>query len=88
MPRRAPPKKTPKDETLLRGDRTKAARVARGWTQKDLSEKSGLHVPLLSELERGSGRDIRISTLAALARALEVSADYLLGLSNDAKPRG
>jgi len=88
MPRRAPPKKIHKAEPLLRGDRIKAARVARGWTQKDLSEKSGLHVPLLSELERGSGRDIRISTLAALARALEVSADYLLGLSNDAKPRG
>jgi len=88
MPRRAPPKKIHKAEPLLRGDRIQAARAARKWTQKDLSAASDLHVPLLSELERGSARDIRISTLAALARALEVSADYLLGLSNDAKPRG
>ena len=54
----------------------KTARIARGWTQLELAERSGVSRPTISLLERGvtSGN---IRTLTCLADALGMSVEYL-----------
>jgi transcriptional regulator with XRE-family HTH domain len=47
-------------------------------TQEALAEAAGLHPTYISNLERGY-RVATIVTLVRLARALEVSADRLIG---------
>jgi transcriptional regulator with XRE-family HTH domain len=59
------------------GANVRAARRQRGWTQEDLSRASGLAVVQVSRIERGA-REIRLTTLLALVRALEVSPARLL----------
>ena len=58
--------------------RLRAAREARGFSQEDLARLALLSPDALARLERGS--DPKASALVELARALEVSADHLLGL--------
>lgn len=62
--------------------RLRAIRKERGLTQKDLAKKAGLRQATLSHIERGFAAP-RADKLAALCRALDVSADYLLGLTDD-----
>jgi transcriptional regulator with XRE-family HTH domain len=59
------------------GARVRAARHAKGWTQEDLSEHTGLAVVQVSRIERGV-REIRLTTLLRLLAALDASADELL----------
>ena len=63
--------------------RLKAARQHVGWTQTELSKRSGVHAMAISRLERGEKKDVTGATLRKLALALRVSGDYLLGLSDD-----
>lgn len=53
----------------------KAARVARGFSQRELSARAGVPQSHISKIENG-GADIRMSSLIELARALEL--DLLL----------
>jgi transcriptional regulator with XRE-family HTH domain len=48
----------------------KAARVARGFSQRELSARSGVPQSHISKIENG-GADLRMSSLIELARALE-----------------
>jgi transcriptional regulator with XRE-family HTH domain len=48
----------------------KAARVARGFSQRELSARAGVPQSHISKIENG-GADIRMSSLIELARALE-----------------
>ena len=59
------------------GQNVRAARLARGWTQEDLSEHSGLAVVQVSRVERGT-REVRLTTLLRLVAALEVAPNELL----------
>lgn len=59
------------------GQNVRAARLARGWTQEDLSHASGLAVVQVSRIERGV-REIRLTTLLRLVAALELRPDELL----------
>jgi transcriptional regulator with XRE-family HTH domain len=59
------------------GQNVRAARLARGWTQEELSRQTGLASVQISRIERGK-REVRISTLLRLVKALDVSADDLL----------
>jgi transcriptional regulator with XRE-family HTH domain len=62
------------------GANVRVARLARGWTQEDLAEKTGLATVQVSRIERGK-REVRLTTLVRLVRALEVEpADLLSGL--------
>lgn len=62
---------------LLRGEsRLKAIRKWRGLTQIALADRAGVGQGYLSDLERGRKRSAP-DTLAALARALDVPADWL-----------
>jgi transcriptional regulator with XRE-family HTH domain len=61
------------------GKRLKGMREAAGLTQQRLAVKAGVSVSSLFQLEQGQKTDPRISTVAALAGALGVSVDDLLG---------
>ena len=62
------------------GANVRAARLARGWTQEDLAHKTGLASVQVSRIERGK-REVRLSTLVRLVRALDISpAELLSGL--------
>ena len=66
------------DETTRRfGANVRAARLARGWTQEDLSARTGLAVVQISRIERGV-REIRLTTLLRLLTALDVEPRTLL----------
>lgn len=60
------------------GANVRAMRLARGWTQEDLAEHSGLAPVQISRIERGK-REVRLTTLIRLVRALDVPPGDLLG---------
>lgn len=62
----------------------KEARKLAGCTQGDLSDACGITQSRISEFERGA-RVPETPTLIKLARALNCSTDYLLGLSDNPK---
>jgi transcriptional regulator with XRE-family HTH domain len=59
----------------------------RGWTQTELSRRSGLHVTQVNKLLRRHNPKARIETLRQLAEALQISTEYLMGFSEDMDPR-
>jgi transcriptional regulator with XRE-family HTH domain len=61
-------------------DRAKLAQLRhnRGWTQEMLADYAGLSSDLVKKLEQGARKSSRISTLRALARALNVPVGALL----------
>lgn len=69
----------------MRGDRVKAAREFRGLSQGDLAARTGLHAQQIYKIEVGKSDNPTAETVIAIARALEVSSDYLLGLVEDTK---
>jgi transcriptional regulator with XRE-family HTH domain len=63
------------------GERVRRTRRAQDLTQTQLALKAELDVITISRLETGTAKAVYGDTVVALARALGVSADYLLGLS-------
>jgi len=62
------------------GARARGIREARLLTQERLGEHAGLHATQVGHIERGE-RDVRLSTILKLARALEVDvAELVSGL--------
>ena len=59
------------------GRNVRAARKARGWTQEDLAHQTGLTSVQVSRIERGK-REIRVTTLVKLVKALDVTPAELL----------
>jgi transcriptional regulator with XRE-family HTH domain len=59
------------------GENVKKARAERGWTQEDLSARTGLATVQISRIERGV-REVRISTFIRLVDGLETDANSLL----------
>jgi transcriptional regulator with XRE-family HTH domain len=59
------------------GANVRAQRKRRKWTQEALAEEAGMHLVEVGRVERGV-RDMRVSTVAKLARALDVPASRLL----------
>ncbi|MCG0239351.1 MAG: helix-turn-helix transcriptional regulator [Firmicutes bacterium] len=74
----------------LLGERLAWARNQQGMILQQVSERSGLAVGYISQLEKGAKKNPTISALERLARALNVSVAFLLGevagptASNDA----
>ena len=52
-------------------------RLAKGLSQEQLAEKTGVHPSEVSRLERAA-RDPRLSTIVKVARGLGVSAERLV----------
>lgn len=63
------------------GERIKEVRQQKKISQKEVAEKLSCKRELMSYYENGQ-RNITASTLIKLANILNVSSDYLLGLSN------
>jgi len=59
------------------GENVRQARHDHGWTQEDLSARTGLAVVQVSRIELGK-REIRLSTLIRLLDGLDVQPDTLL----------
>ena len=63
------------------GETLRAARERAGWSREALAYHSGVSWSAIAQIESGRRRDVRLGSLAALARALAVSVDYLIGMS-------
>jgi transcriptional regulator with XRE-family HTH domain len=62
------------------GVNVRKARLARGWTQEDLAEATGLAPVQISRIERGK-REVRLTTFVRLVRALDLPpGDLMKGL--------
>lgn len=62
------------------GQRLKRVLAERGMMQKELAEKIGVNEMAISRYIHG-GRIVSVPILVEICKALNVSADYLLGLS-------
>jgi XRE family aerobic/anaerobic benzoate catabolism transcriptional regulator len=69
---------------LLRslGQRARARRLERGWTLREVAERSGVSPRFLVQLEAGRG-NISVLRLADVARALEVTPAALIALPSE-----
>jgi len=61
------------------GPSVRSARERLGWTREALAYRSGLSWAAIAQIESGRRQDIRLGSLLALAHALGVSVDYLVG---------
>jgi len=66
------------------GERLIAARNARDLSQTELAQKAGLQPAAIGHFERDR-RKPSFANVRALAKALNVSSDYLLGRSSEMK---
>ena len=69
------------------GERVHMLRRRLGWTQRELAQAASINSNSLARIERSEVPDPGGQSVAKLARALETSADYLLGLTDDPAPR-
>ena len=69
------------------GQRLRSARSLRGVTQHQLAAKVAASRVAVSMVEQGYSR-FSVDKLGAAARALDVSTDYLHGLTDDHRPAG
>lgn len=60
------------------GERIRRLRERRGWSREALAYHSGRSWAAIEQIETGRRRDPRISTLMALAGALDVKVEDLL----------
>ncbi|WP_431981520.1 helix-turn-helix domain-containing protein [Streptomyces qinglanensis] len=60
------------------GSRLRKVRKRRGMSQTDLADAAGLSVSLISKVEQGEKRDVRLETAHQLAKALDVPTTRLL----------
>lgn len=76
----------PSDDVGIVGSRAREARAKAKMRYIDLATASDLPMSMISRMENGSS-DIRAVNLKRVAMALDVSADWLLGLSNTRERR-
>jgi transcriptional regulator with XRE-family HTH domain len=69
------------------GQTLKAARTHVGWSREALAYHSGVSWSAISQIESGRRKDVRLSSLSALAYALDVSVDYLVGTATAITPQ-
>jgi transcriptional regulator with XRE-family HTH domain len=65
------------------GERLRKRREELRVSQQDLSDTSGVRRATISDLETGKRSTVTTDTAKALARALGVSIDYLVGTWDD-----
>ena len=69
----------------LFGERLRTLRKETGETQEDLAELLGVSRPQVSEIEQGN-KGTSLERFALLCAHYNVSADYLLGLTDERRP--
>jgi transcriptional regulator with XRE-family HTH domain len=60
---------------MLTGQKLRAIRHLRGWSQSELAEKAGMSPVSIATFEAGKS-DMRASTIAKLCEALGVTVTY------------
>lgn len=73
------------DKTALRADRLRSLREQRGWSQRELARLCGFGEGQVRKYELESN-DPSSTHLKRMAELLEVSLDFLVGMTDD--PRG
>lgn len=68
------------------GARLRELREERGWTVAELARESGVDRNSISQVESGASKAPSFPNGVRLARALQVSVEYLAGLSEDKTP--
>src|ERR1043166_8663523 len=68
------------------GLRLRSRRRQLGLSQEVLAAKLGIRTASISRYEQGVYHEMTFARLRDIARALQTSTDFLLGLSNDAGP--
>ena len=68
------------------GERILLLRRRKRLTQDELAAQSGVNKMTIWRLEHGAIQDVKGQVLGKMALALETTADYLLGLREDAQP--
>lgn len=63
--------------------RFRELRIKLGLTQPAIAEKLGMKTAMWQKLESGRTPDPRTSTIVHICQTLNVSADWLMGLSED-----
>ena len=69
------------------GASVRSARERAGWSREALAYRSGLSWAAIAQIESGRRREVRLSSLLALAHALGVSVDYLVGAEATVSPK-
>lgn len=69
-------------------DRVAAAMAAKDMNQAALCRATGMGSSKVSQILTGKTKDPRIGAVLAIADALDVSIDYLAGLTDEMNPRG
>ncbi len=69
------------------GDSLRAARMRLGWSRETLAHHSGVSWSAIAQIESGRRKDVRLSSLSALADALGVSVDHLIGTAAATAPQ-
>lgn len=91
QPRTKPNRKQPAavaaGPSLAFGERLRKARTDQGLTLRDLSATSNISIAYLSDLERGALVNPTLDTLRAVAKALNVSLNELLGVDDQGERR-
>lgn len=70
------------------GERLRRVRIQRQLTLREVAEETGISVPSLSRIERGSAKEFKSGTLLSLARWLGVDINDLSGSPPPVKRRG
>jgi transcriptional regulator with XRE-family HTH domain len=68
------------------GERVLLLRRRADLSQHELARLAGMDVMTISRLERGGKKRLEVEQLARLSKALQVTADYLLGLDEAPTP--
>ncbi len=66
-------------------ERIKERRKAMGYTQTELGEKLGLQASAIAKYENGRVKNMKRSVIANMAKVLECSPTYLMGLEYEEK---
>ena len=71
---------------MLLAQRLRELRARYDWSLHELAARSGVHYITIHRAEKGSTR-ITAPVVIALAKTLQVTTDYLLGVDAEAPPR-
>jgi len=72
---------------MIDGERIRQLRTQQGLSQGALGKRIGKDGQYVSKLERGILTSVTTETLERLAGALDCSTDYLLGRTDDPRPK-
>jgi transcriptional regulator with XRE-family HTH domain len=61
------------------GERLKRTREDAGLSQRQLADAAGVYLSIVYKIEQGNNPNPQVASLAALAFALDVSVDELIG---------